>query len=262
MSNSRRAVPTSSAAAAHVHPVEPERGGVGVELCHCVGGGRRDVHGAEPARAVRGLDHVDVRVGRVDHAHAPLRFDHEDHVDDVGVGHEPFGGRGLGLPRAVSTTDRDGRGGVTRRQAIEQTGRRRAPERNDERHRSAAVAKNGPGGRRSRPCRGTGTDRCSRPCRAPRSRGSASTVARPRRGRPCARAAALAGTPLEHSLCGLPDQFLTAGEREVHSYLGRPSTRWAMMLRWISLVPPAMVLANDVKKLFTKRPSSSAKRGR
>ena len=51
-------------------------------------------------------------------------------------------------------------------------------------------------------------------------------------------------------------QLLVVGEREVHrapQRLGRPSTRWAMMLRWISELPPAIVFANDMKKPCTKR---------
>ncbi len=37
---------------------------------------------------------------------------------------------------------------------------------------------------------------------------------------------------------GIPRTLAEGGQRR-----GRPSTRWAMMLRWISDVPPAMVPA-------------------
>ena len=39
--------------------------------------------------------------------------------------------------------------------------------------------------------------------------------------------------------------------------LGSPSTRWAMMLRWISELPPAIVFANDMKKPCDQRPTSA-----
>ena len=49
------------------------------------------------------------------------------------------------------------------------------------------------------------------------------------------------------------EQFLVGGEGKVHYFLGSPSTRWAMMLRWISELPPTIVFANDMKKPCTKR---------
>ena len=42
---------------------------------------------------------------------------------------------------------------------------------------------------------------------------------------------------------------------------GRPSTRWAMMLRWISDDPPAIVFAKFRKKPCTQRPFSSPRSG-
>ena len=60
----------------------------------------------------------------------------------------------------------------------------------------------------------------------------------------------------EQRLRGVAQQDLVLGEGKVHAR-GSPSTRWAMMLRWISLVPPAMVLAKLTKKLSAHRPASS-----
>src|SRR5262249_10209721 len=61
---------------------------------------------------------------------------------------------------------------------------------------------------------------------------------------------------------GVAQQFLIGGQREIHGYLrGKPSTRWAMMLRWISELPPAIVFANDMKKPCTKRSVGTPRTG-
>ena len=65
---------------------------------------------------------------------------------------------------------------------------------------------------------------------------------------------------------GVAQQLLLVGEREVHrsaaaSPRESPSTRWAMMLRWISDVPPAIVLAKLMKNMSTQRPCSSPRSG-
>src|SRR4029079_8436300 len=59
---------------------------------------------------------------------------------------------------------------------------------------------------------------------------------------------------------GVAHQQLFVREREVH-YRGSPRIRVAMMLRWISLEPPAMVLAKLTKKARAHRPCSSPRSG-
>ncbi len=56
------------------------------------------------------------------------------------------------------------------------------------------------------------------------------------------------------SLCAVSRSSSWSGVSEKSiSGGGSPSTRWAMMFRWISELPPAIVFANDMKKPCTKR---------
>ena len=65
----------------------------------------------------------------------------------------------------------------------------------------------------------------------------------------CARTSAGGHSFGEQRPRGVAQQLLVRGEREVHRHQprGSPRTRWAMMLRWISDEPPAIVSAKLMK---------------
>src|SRR5207244_11774464 len=70
-----------------------------------------------------------------------------------------------------------------------------------------------------------------------------------------------APTAVRQHLAGLPpQQLLLLGERELHQRdLGRPSTRSAMMLRRISLVPASIVLPRLRSCAFCQCPFATAR---
>ena len=92
--------------------------------------------------------------------------------------------------------------------------------------------------RRSRSPRGTGTGRSRARCRARCTRAGAATAGRTPTGRRCARARARAGTRVSSSLRAVSRSSCWSSVRVKSigrlSASGGPSTRWAMMLRWIS----------------------------
>ena len=158
--------------------------------------------------------------------------DDRDAVDAVGFEHERLHRVVVRDPVATRARDRDRAGASSPVSGAN----------------SAASRGTVPARRRSPSPRGTGTRRSSGRGRARRTRARCSPQRSVRAGIVDVRAHERRRALLVEQLARrVAQQFLVVGEREVHRVRlgGGPSTRWAMMLRWISDDPPAMVFAND-----------------
>ena len=248
MSKRRRAVPTNSAATATV--ARSRKPSIASESTARDGAVPVDDH----------LEHAPGGVERADRPHGRRpdqsdpwpAGDDRDPVDPVGLGHEGPHRIVVHPPEAVGTRHRHRAGGLAGQHFVQELVVGDGEERGEERGRGEERARRGH-------VPGLFEEEAQIGHRAFAQRRELAQVLPERVGRgrvvdvrPQQRGRALAR---EQLLRGLLHQLLMTRQREVHQLpLGRPRTRWAMMLRWISDEPPAMVPAKLVRK--PRRPAA------
>jgi len=195
------------------------------------------------------------RPRRGDDAYRRTGFDDRDHTGQVGVEHEELHRLRVRRPFARRPGDRDSPDRLARDDRVERRMLDQGEQRGAERSRSEEGAGRGDVAglfdEHAQVGRVAGAESRELAEVIPQRRRRGAVVhvrAQERRG-------AFVG---EQRTRGVTEELLIGSEGEVHGryFLGSPRTRWAMMLRWISELPPAMVLAKLMKNMLTQRPAS------